>query len=154
MRKRLKDEEERGAAKVKRGKAEGSGTVSLMTEWWRRHVLGENPPPQLRPEQRAILAATRREQRLDELLGLPVRPPAAPSGADCVKGCHRSIRSGGLFAELMPDWRFIVFSSHTYCLFVFSSNTYCLFMTNRPVHLWGCWQRQEPAGWLVLSANR
>ncbi len=44
-------------------------------------VLGERPVPQITPEQQAALAASRRERRLDEILGLPAQPPAAPTGS-------------------------------------------------------------------------
>jgi hypothetical protein len=44
-------------------------------------VLGERPLPQLAPEQQAALAASRRERRLDEIVGLPAQPPEAPTGS-------------------------------------------------------------------------
>lgn len=45
-------------------------------------VLGERPLPQITPEQQAALSALRRERRLDEILGLPAQPPAAPRGSE------------------------------------------------------------------------
>ena len=153
MRKRLKAEEGREAAKSQSGEAPGSGTMSLMAKWLRRHVLGETPLPQLRPEQRAILAATRREERLDELLGLPTRPPAAPSGVGRAKGCR--ICTLGRTPSCRACARLAVCSTLEQAdrVFIFPSNTSWHVVTSRPVHLWGCWQREEPAGWLVLPAH-
>lgn len=48
-------------------------------------MLGERPAPRLTPEQQAVLAASRREKRLYELVGRPSPPPAAPKGVSCVQ---------------------------------------------------------------------
>lgn len=50
-------------------------------------VMGERPAPKLTREQQAVLAASRRERRLDQLLGPPLQPPPAPKGKQTSPQC-------------------------------------------------------------------
>ena len=56
----------------------GAGTFGRIRNWWAGAAVAEQG---LTPTQRKMLAASRREVRLDEVVGRAPSPPTAPRGA-------------------------------------------------------------------------
>lgn len=56
------------------------GGIWQQAAAWFRGDSHEQEKPKLSPQQQAILAATKREQQLDRMVGLPAQPPPAPQG--------------------------------------------------------------------------
>lgn len=109
---RAQDEQEAAAEAARDGARDGSA-VAKAARWWRQQVMGEQPAPKLTREQRAVLAASRRERRLDQLLGPPLQPPPAPKGVYIYGevGSGKSLLAG-MFYELVDQQALVPLRRH------------------------------------------